>query len=161
MCRLAQPAAATAFRLYGGDLTARCRGPGRDVVGHRTATELAVRRLHEAGIAVSLFIDPCSRQIDAAVDLGVAAVELHTGCYANATADTTRPDELVKLARAGAMVRLAGLTLNTGHGLTYRNVVPVARLEGMGELNIGHSIIARAVFVGLAEAVREMKRLIA
>jgi pyridoxine 5-phosphate synthase len=120
-----------------------------------------VRRLHEAGIAVSLFIDPCSRQIDAAVDLGVAAVELHTGCYANATADTTRHDELVKLARAGAMVRLAGLTLNAGHGLTYRNVVPVARLEGMGELNIGHSIIARAVFVGLAEAVREMKRLIA
>ena len=134
---------------------------GLDVVGHRTATELAVRRLHEAGIAVSLFIDPCSRQIDAAVDLGVAAVELHTGCYANATADTTRHDELVKLARAGAMVRLAGLTLNAGHGLTYRNVVPVARLEGMGELNIGHSIIARAVFVGLAEAVREMKRLIA
>jgi pyridoxine 5-phosphate synthase len=133
---------------------------GLDVVGHRAAVGEAVARLRDAGIAVSLFIDPAPRQIDAAVDLAVEAVELHTGCYANETG-ADRESRLVELARAGAMTRQAGLELAAGHGLTYRNVVPVARLEGMGELNIGHSIVARAVFVGMAEAVREMKRLIA
>ncbi len=132
---------------------------GLDVVGHRAAVAEAVARLRDAGIAVSLFIDPAPRQIDAAVDLAVEAVELHTGCYANETG-ADRESRLVELARAGAMTRQAGLELAAGHGLTYRNVVPVARLEGMGELNIGHSIVARAVFVGMAEAVREMKRLI-
>ena len=130
---------------------------GLDVVGHRAAVAEAVGRLREAGIPVSLFIDPAPRQIDAAVDLAVEAVELHTGCYANETGGDGR---LVELARAGAMARQAGLQLAAGHGLTYRNVVPVARLDGMGELNIGHSIVARAVFVGMTEAVREMKRLI-
>lgn len=134
---------------------------GLDILAHRAATTEAVRRLIDAGIAVSMFIDPCARQIDASVDLGAAAVELHTGCYANAESAATRHDELVKLARAGVMVRRAGLELNAGHGLTYRNVVPVARIEGMGELNIGHSIVARAVFVGLTQAVREMRQLIA
>ncbi len=133
---------------------------GLDVVGHRAATAEAVRRLHEAGIAVSLFLDPSPPQIDAAVDLGVAAVELHTGAYANATSEKARHEELVELARGAAMVRQATLGLNAGHGLTYRNVVPVARLEGMGELNIGHSIVARAVLVGFTQAVREMKALI-
>jgi pyridoxine 5-phosphate synthase len=134
---------------------------GLDILAHRVATTEAVRRLIDAGIAVSMFIDPCARQIDASVDLGAAAVELHTGCYANAESAATRHDELVKLARAGVMVRQAGLELNAGHGLTYRNVVPVARIEGMGELNIGHSIVARAIFVGLTQAVREMRQLIA
>jgi pyridoxine 5-phosphate synthase len=134
---------------------------GLDILAHRAATTEAVRRLIDAGIAVSMFIDPCARQIDASVDLGAAAVELHTGCYANAESAATRHDELVKLARAGVMVRQAGLELNAGHGLTYRNVVPVARIEGMGELNIGHSIVARAIFVGLTQAVREMRQLIA
>jgi pyridoxine 5-phosphate synthase len=133
---------------------------GLDVVVHRDATAAAVERLQEAGIVVSLFLDPSPRQIDMAVDLGAAAVELHTGCYANATTDATRQAELVELARAGAMIRQAGLVLNAGHGLTYRNVVPVARLEGMGELNIGHSIVSRAVLVGFTQAVREMKALI-
>ena len=133
---------------------------GLDVVAHRAATEVAVLRLKDAGITVSLFIDPCPQQIDASVDLGVAAAELHTGCYANAATEAERHNELVKLSRASAMVRLAGLELNAGHGLTYRNVVPVARLDGMGELNIGHSIVARAVFVGFTQAVREMKSLI-
>jgi pyridoxine 5-phosphate synthase len=132
---------------------------GLDVVGHRAAVAEAVARLQAAGIAVSLFIDPAPRQIDAAVDLAVEAVELHTGCYANETG-ADREARLVDLARAGAMTRQAGLQLAAGHGLTYRNVVPVARLDGMGELNIGHSIVARAVFVGMTEAVREMKRLI-
>jgi pyridoxine 5-phosphate synthase len=132
---------------------------GLDVVGQRAAVGEAVSRLRAAGIGVSLFIDPAPRQIDAAVDLAVEAVELHTGCYANETG-ADRETRLVELARAGGMTRQAGLLLAAGHGLTYRNVVPVARLDGMGELNIGHSIVARSVFVGLAEAVREMKRLI-
>jgi pyridoxine 5-phosphate synthase len=134
---------------------------GLDVVTHKTATADAAWRLKNAGIAVSLFIDPCPRQIDAAVELGVEAVELHTGCYANAAAEAERHEKLVELARAGAMARQAKLVLNAGHGLTYRNVVPVARLEGMGELNIGHSIVARAVLVGMTLAVREMKALVA
>ena len=133
---------------------------GLDVVAHRAATAAAVARLKQAGVAVSLFIDPCPRQIDAAVELGVEAIELHTGCYANAATEAERHDALVELARAGAMARHAKLALNAGHGLTYRNVVPVARLDGMGELNIGHSIVSRALLVGLTQAVREMKALV-
>jgi pyridoxine 5-phosphate synthase len=133
---------------------------GLDVVTHKAATAEAVKRLHDAGIVVSLFIDACPRQIDAAVDLGVEAVELHTGEYANATTEKLIHERLVELSRGAAMVRQAKLALNAGHGLTYRNVVPVARLEGMGELNIGHSIVSRAVLVGFTQAVREMKALI-
>ena len=132
---------------------------GLDVVTHRAATAEAVARLRDAGIAVSLFIDPCPRQIDAAVDLRADAAELHTGTYANAVG-AEQHDALVELSRGAAMVRQARLQLAAGHGLTYRNVVPVARLEGMGELNIGHSIVSRAVLVGFAQAVREMKALI-
>lgn len=133
---------------------------GLDVVTHRAATAAAVARLHAAGIAVSLFVDPCPRQIEAAAELGVAAIELHTGCYANTTTEAERHERLVELARAGGLARQARLVLNAGHGLTYRNVVPVARLDGMGELNIGHSIVARAVLVGFTQAVREMKALV-
>ena len=133
---------------------------GLDVITHRAATTEAVRRLHDAGIAVSLFIDPSPRQIDVAVALGVAAVELHTGTYANATSAAGLRETLAELAHAGAHARAAGLTLNAGHGLTYRNVVPVARIDGMHELNIGHSIVARAVLVGFSQAVREMKALL-
>jgi len=132
---------------------------GLDAVGQRTATAEAVARLRDAGIAVSLFIDPDDRQIETAADLGVEAIELHTGCYANASGRETDAT-LVALARAGAAARQAGLALNAGHGLTYRNVAPVARIDGMGELNIGHSIVARAVLVGFTQAVREMKALV-
>jgi pyridoxine 5-phosphate synthase len=132
---------------------------GLDVVGRRVATAEAVARLHDAGIIVSLFIDPDDRQIEAAADLGVEAVELHTGCYANATGRDVEAT-LVALTRGGAAARRAGLGLNAGHGLTYRNVLPVARIDGMGELNIGHSIVARAVLVGFTQAVRELKSLI-
>lgn len=134
---------------------------GLDVLAHRESVASAVGRLREVGIIVSLFIDPCPQQIDVSAALGVEAVELHTGCYANATSHRERDRELVKLHTAGEAVRAAGLELAAGHGLTYRNVVPVARIEGMGELNIGHSIVARAVLVGMAQAVREMKALIA
>ena len=133
---------------------------GLDVVVHRAATQEAVRRLHGAGIAVSLFIDPSPEQIAAAAELGVEAVELHTGSYANATTAAEQGLRLTDLARGGELVRRAGLALAAGHGLTYRNVVPVARLEGMGELNIGHSIVARAVLVGFTQAVKEMKALL-
>ena len=133
---------------------------GLDVVTHKSATSEAVQRLQDAGIAVSLFIDPSARQIDAAVDLSVAAVELHTGCYANAGNVVEQHEKLFELSRGATMARQAQLQLAAGHGLTYRNVIAVARLEGMGELNIGHSIVARAVLVGFTQAVREMKTLI-
>ena len=133
---------------------------GLDVVTHRVATAEAVRRLRDAGITVSLFVVPAPEQSDASAGLGVEAVELHTGNYAEARTDEERRTSLEALARAGARARAAGLVLNAGHGLTYRNVVPVARIEGMHELNIGHSIVARAVFVGFTQAVREMKALV-
>ena len=133
---------------------------GLDVVAHTAAVGTAIARLRDVGIAVALFIDPCPRQIDVSVSLEADAAELHSGGFANATSEADRERKLGELARAGVMVRQAGLALAAGHGLTYRNVSSVARLEGMGELNIGHSIVARSVFVGLTEAVREMKRLI-
>ncbi len=133
---------------------------GLDVAGHRSATGEAIRRLRDAGIVVSLFLDPDAQQIEAARELGADAVELHTGQYANVPHGRLQAQELVKLAEAGAAVRREGLTLHAGHGLTYRNVQPVAALEGMTELNIGHSIVARAVMIGFQQAVREMKDLI-
>ena len=133
---------------------------GLDLLSHRAAVAAAVGRLHDAGIPVSLFIDPAPAAIDCAAALRVEAVELHTGAYADAPA-AERAARLDDLAGAGARARAAGLVLNAGHGLTYRNVVPVARIEGMHELNIGHSIVSRAVLVGFSQAVREMKALVA
>ncbi len=132
---------------------------GLDVRGHLANVTSVVHRLREAGIVVSLFIDPEQSQIDASVESGASAIELHTGQYAEVSGDQQQ-DELVKLTTAGAAARSAGLTLHAGHGLNYQNVQPVAQIEGMCELNIGHSIVARAVMVGMQEAVREMKRLI-
>ena len=133
---------------------------GLDVIGNRERVGEVVRELQDAGIEVSLFIDPEVDQIDASRQLGVSGVELHTGCYADAGSDAHQAAELRKLQTAGVAVREAGLLLHMGHGLTYRNVIPVAQIEGTCELNIGHSIIARAVLVGLDRAVREMKQLI-
>jgi pyridoxine 5-phosphate synthase len=133
---------------------------GLDVAAHRSATADAIRRLRDAGIVVSLFLDPDPRQIEVARELSADAVELHTGSYANAIGDAVRSAELAKLVKAGALIRQRGMTLHAGHGLTYRNVQPVARIEGMSELNIGHSIVARAVMVGFQQAVREMKQLV-
>lgn len=132
---------------------------GLDVAGGRGRVADYVRRLHEAGIAVSLFVDPDENQIAAAAETGADAVELHTGQYALATG-ADQHKQLDVLRRAAAVVRRLGLVLHAGHGLTYRNVGPVAAIEGMHELNIGHSIVARAVMVGFQAAVREMKRLI-
>jgi len=133
---------------------------GLDVVAHRAATATAVARLRDAGIAVSLFIDAEPRQIELAAALGAGVVELHTGRYADATTAPERNQRVEELARGGRLVHDAGLELAAGHGLTYRNVVPVARIDRMGELNIGHSIVARAVLVGFSQAVREMKALL-
>ncbi|MFP6763765.1 MAG: pyridoxine 5'-phosphate synthase, partial [Planctomycetaceae bacterium] len=116
-------------------------------------------RLHEAGIDVALFIDPEEAQIHAARDLGVSGVELHTGRYADALNESAQATELRQLTEAGSIAIRAGLLLHMGHGLTYRNVVPIARISGVSELNIGHSIISRAILVGLERAVREMKQL--
>jgi pyridoxine 5-phosphate synthase len=136
---------------------------GLDVVGSTNVAE-AVRRLKDAGIVVSLFLDPDPAQLDAGIKLGVDAIEFHTGAYAQATLRHHLEDtksQLQTLIKAGQQIRASGVTLNAGHGLTYRNVRPVAAIEGMHELNIGHSIIARAIMVGLEQAVRDMKRLIA
>jgi pyridoxine 5-phosphate synthase len=130
---------------------------GLDAAGQRDRVSVALSRCRDAGIDVALFIDPDPKQVEAAVHLGAAAVEFHTGRYANAHDRSHRGRELEALARASATVVAAGLELHAGHGLNYQNVGAVARLERMEELNIGHSIISRAVFVGLTQAVREMK----
>jgi pyridoxine 5-phosphate synthase len=132
---------------------------GLDVAGQFDAVRRAVDQLHAAGIVVSLFLDPDPRQIEAGKQLGCAAVELHTGKYALAQG-AERERELASLVAAGKLIRDLGMLLHAGHGLNYQNVVPVARIPEMRELNIGHSIISRAVFVGLERAVREMKDLV-
>lgn len=133
---------------------------GLDVVSQRTAVERAVGRLTEAGIYVSLFLDPDEQQIDTAAQIGVQAVELHTGSYALAKG-RDRELELLKLVEAGRLIRTRGMALHAGHGLNYHNVVPVASIAEMQELNIGHAIVARALMVGMEQAVREMKQLLA
>ncbi|MCL4110425.1 UNVERIFIED_CONTAM: hypothetical protein GTU68_006645 [Idotea baltica] len=133
---------------------------GLDVVGQRDRVAKCVDRLHCAGIQVSLFIDPDEAQIQAAKDLNVAAVELHTGTYADAKSADQQSSELQRIQSASAFTIERGLILNMGHGLTYRNVLPIAAISGLNELNIGHTIISHAVMVGLERAVREMKDLI-
>src|SRR5687768_928728 len=133
---------------------------GLDAAGQRSRVGDAVKRLREAGIVVSLFLDPDPRQIDAAAGLGAEAVELHTGAYAHASAKFSADRELEALRQGAKRIVDAGMTLHAGHGLTYRNVKPIAAIPNMNELNIGHSIIARAIMVGLEQAVRDMKRLI-
>ncbi len=132
---------------------------GLDVVAEAERVRQAVEQLHAADVPVSLFVDPDIAQIEKSAELGVRAVELHTGSYALAEGAALK-EELERLSRAAARCNELGLHLHAGHGLNYHNVRPVAALDRMRELNIGHSIIARAVFVGLKEAVREMKRLI-
>lgn len=132
---------------------------GLDVVGNYSNIESVVKRLQDAGISVSLFLDPEESQISAASELQVDAVELHTGQYALTSGDE-RKHCLQELIASGKQIVENGMTLHAGHGLNYQNVIPVAQIENMVELNIGHSIIARAVFVGLTQAVREMKDLL-
>lgn len=133
---------------------------GLDVVNHRERTASTIARLKDAGIIVSLFLDPDPIQIALGKELGADAVELHTGCYALAKLGAARAAELAKLAAAANLIVAEEMTLHAGHGLNYQNVRPIADLPSIDELNIGHSIVARAIMVGFQQAVREMKELI-
>ncbi|MCG8368929.1 MAG: pyridoxine 5'-phosphate synthase [Proteobacteria bacterium] len=131
---------------------------GLDVAGQVDRVRAACEELGEAGSRVSLFIDPDREQLDAAAAAGAPVVELHTGSYAD-TGGEAQAEELERIADAARYGDDLGLVVNAGHGLHYRNVKPIAGIEPIVELNIGHSIVARALFDGLATAVQEMKRL--
>ncbi|KKM52364.1 pyridoxine 5'-phosphate synthase [Yersinia pestis] len=130
---------------------------GLDVAGQVDKMTLAVGRLADVGILVSLFIDADFRQIDAAVATGAPYIEIHTGAYADASTVLERQAELMRIAKAATYAAGKGLKVNAGHGLTYHNVQPIAALPEMHELNIGHAIIGQAVMTGLAAAVTDMK----
>lgn len=130
---------------------------GLDVAGQLDKMSVAVERLAQAGILVSLFIDPDHRQIDAAVAAGAPYIEIHTGAYAEAQGELAVQAELRRIAVAAAYAAEKGLKVNAGHGLTYHNVQPIAALPEMHELNIGHAIIGQAVMSGLPAAVADMK----
>ena len=132
---------------------------GLDVAGQQDKINAAVKILSEAGILVSLFIDAEHRQIEAAVASGAPYIEIHTGAYAEAPEGLEREAELSRIRKAATFAASLGLKVNAGHGLTYHNVQPIAELPEMHELNIGHAIIGRALFSGLADAVSEMKQL--
>ena len=131
---------------------------GLDVAGQESRMRDAVESLAEQGVRVALFIDPDPRQVEAAERIGAPAIELHTGAYAEAVgaAQATELDRLAQCARLGAVL---GLEVHAGHGLSYHNVQPVAAIRDIVELNIGHAIVSRALFDGLAAAVRDMKAL--
>jgi pyridoxine 5-phosphate synthase len=130
---------------------------GLDVVHHQAAVARAMERLHAAGIAVSLFIDPDLRQIEIAKLLGAKAIEMQTARYSEAKTPTDRQRELDLLRQSAEFAKQHGLHVHLGHGLNYENVGPVVQIAGVEELNIGHSIVSRAVLVGMERAVREMK----
>jgi pyridoxine 5-phosphate synthase len=131
---------------------------GLDVVGNRDRVRACVEAMNAAGIKTSLFIDPDSPQIDLSAELGAPFVELHTGAYAHAYFTPRRAAEFERLRQGAARAHRCGLTVNAGHGINYVNIAEVRTLPHLYELNIGHSIVSRAVFSGVDEAVREMKR---
>ncbi len=132
---------------------------GLDVCAQPERIRAACERLRAVGIRVSLFIDPDPAQVAAAAAVGAPVIELHTGAYAEAASAAGRGDELERLAAAATLARDRGLVVNAGHGLHYHNVAPVAALPQLAELNIGHAVVAQAVFSGLGAAVADMKRL--
>ena len=133
---------------------------GLDVYGQKKLLRATVERLKDSGIRVSMFIDPEESQIEASCEIGAEAIELHTGSFADAVAKEEKETELSRIRTAINIASNLPLRINAGHGLHYHNVSAVAALPGIAELNIGHSIIARAVFTGLGTAVSEMKRII-
>jgi pyridoxine 5-phosphate synthase len=133
---------------------------GLDCAKHRKRLLEVVKRMHKKGILVSTFITPDEAQIAATAETGCDAIELHTGMYANAKTDKTIAKRLNELRDARDIAMTMGLVVHAGHGLTYRNIAPVARIEGLCEFNIGHSIVSRAVLVGMERATREMIELI-
>lgn len=130
---------------------------GLDVVGQEKRITEVCRRLGQVGIQVSLFIDPNEKQIEAAARCGAPVIEIHTGCYAEARTVKDRVRELERVKIAVAYGLKQGLLVNAGHGLNYQNVAAIAAIPGIHELNIGHGIIARALFTGLKQAVQDMK----
>jgi pyridoxine 5-phosphate synthase len=132
---------------------------GLDVISHQKSIEKAVQRLQIIGSEVSLFIDPDKDQIKAAFDVGAPVIELHTGCYADATTEEERLHELERIKSAAQYAASLNLIVNAGHGLNYHNVKPIAAIKELLELNIGHAIIAHALFCGFKEAVKEMRQL--
>jgi pyridoxine 5-phosphate synthase len=132
---------------------------GLDVIGHFEKVQDACCRLAEAGIRVSLFIDPGEAQLDASKAAGAPVVELHTGCFADAESEDANEAELCRIKNAVVHGVALGLRVNAGHGLHYHNVHRIAAIPGVEELNIGHAIVAHALFVGWDDAVREMKAL--
>ena len=133
---------------------------GLDVVKHRDRISKVVNRLRDAGIVLSAFIEPIAEQIEASADVGFQSIELWTGGYAHTRTPKERKAALVALSKGIETGHRVGLDVHGGHGLTYRNIEPVASMPGFGEFNIGHSIVSRSVFVGMREAVREMKQLL-
>lgn len=131
---------------------------GLDVIAHFRSVSKACARLRDADIRVSLFVDPDPAQLQAAADCGAPVIELHTGTYAEETG-SARQRELERLQRASEIGQDLGLQVNAGHGLHYENVHPIVDIPQIVELNIGHAIVARALFVGLGQAVREMRTL--
>ncbi len=129
---------------------------GLDLVRHMRELAPAVPRLQAAGIRVSLFIDPAPAQVDAAVKLGADMIELHTGALANAYTEKVEREELERLQESARRAANFGLQVNAGHGINYRNLSLIHQIPNLAELNIGHAIVARALFVGLEAAVREM-----
>ena len=132
---------------------------GLDVVSHRQKIREVTQRLHSLAVRVSLFVDPETAQIEASRDVGAHAVEIHTGAYCNALS-VEREKQLQAILEASKFAQSLGLEVHGGHGLNYDNVLPIAQIPEMAELNIGHSIIARALIVGIEQAVREMKDLL-
>lgn len=132
---------------------------GLDVVGHYKTVENAVKRLQGIGSEVSLFIDPDFAQIDATVAMGAPVIELHTGGYADALTESAQLIELKRIEKAAEYAAKRGLIVNAGHGLHYHNVQAIARINVLHELNIGHAIVARALFCGLKQAVKDMRQL--
>ena len=133
---------------------------GLDVIRYQADIQQAVTRLQEAGIRVALFIDPEIAQIEATYQTGATVIELHTGCFADANTEAMRAHELARIQHAIAHAHTQGLVVHAGHGLNYFNVQAIASLPHLQELNIGHAIVAHALFVGWDNAVREMKALI-
>jgi pyridoxine 5-phosphate synthase len=133
---------------------------GLDVAGNKTKIKKAVARFKKKHIDTSMFIDPDEKQIKASKAVGADAVELHTGCYAEAKGEKQISRELAVLVKGAQLADKLGLEVYAGHGLTYQNTAAVCRIPEIIELNIGHSIISRAIFVGLGQAVREIKEII-
>lgn len=152
-----QPAQATLVPEKRQEITTE---GGLDIASLKDKIKKVVRVLKEKGIILNLFIAPDEEQVKASKEVGADAIELHTGIYVNADADEKQKKELEKIKSCTRLGRELGLIVNAGHGLTYENVSSIAAIKGIEELNIGHSIVSKSIFVGMEEAVRKMKALI-